>query len=90
MIHITIAPFAEKQLRRVPRYITTSLLSWISTVQRSGLNETRKLKGYHDEPLKGKRHGQRSIRLNIAYWAIYIESKDGLKILVIEVNKHEY
>lgn len=90
MIQVAISQFAEKQLRKVPKYISTSLLSWISTIKRSGLVETRKLKGYHDEPLKGKRQGQRSIRLNIAYRAIYIESKDGLEILVIEVNKHEY
>ena len=52
----------------------------------------RKLPGYHDEPLKGDRLGQRSIRLNKAYRAIYIQEKDGAINLIIieEVNKHEY
>ena len=57
-----------------------------------GLREIRKLPGYHDEPLKGDRLGQRSIRLNKAYRAIYIQEKDGAINLIIieEVNKHEY
>ena len=57
-----------------------------------GLNETRKIPGYHDEPLKGKRAGQRSIRLNRAYRAIYTVEKDGtIKFVeILEVNKHEY
>lgn len=48
--------------------------------------------GYHDEPLKGKRVGQRSIRLNRAYRAIYEIDETGQVhfIEVLEVNKHEY
>ncbi len=45
---------------------------------------------YHDEPLKGQRIGQRSIRLSKSYRAIYIEHNDDIIIEVIEVNKHEY
>ena len=49
-------------------------------------------KGFHDEPLKGKRQGQRSVRLNRAYRAIYVEHETGEVELieVLEVNKHEY
>jgi proteic killer suppression protein len=57
------------------------------------LDETKKIKGYHDEPLSGNRKGQNSIRLNQAYRAFYIISKDTkeIKIIeIIEVNKHEY
>ena len=52
----------------------------------------RELKGFHDEPLRGPRSGQRSVRLNRAYRVIYIEEEDGqIRIAnVIEVNKHEY
>lgn len=61
-------------------------------VERVGLAEVRKLSGYHDEPLKGTRKGQRSIRLNRSYRAIYIEHESGkIQIVeVIEVSKHEY
>jgi proteic killer suppression protein len=46
----------------------------------------------HDEPLKGDRQGQRSVRLNRAYRAIYVEREDDEVALVdvIEVNKHGY
>lgn len=52
----------------------------------------RKFPGFHDEPLKGTRRGQRSIRLSKAYRAIYEESKDGkvTVVLIVEVSKHEY
>jgi proteic killer suppression protein len=54
--------------------------------------ESRKIKSYHDEPLKGTRKGQRSIRLNKAYRAIYIEKNNGTLefIEVQEVSKHDY
>jgi proteic killer suppression protein len=48
----------------------------------------RRIPGYHDEPLKGKRKSQRSVRLNRSYRLIYTES--DMTILVLEVNKHEY
>ncbi len=50
----------------------------IEDVGHRGLSEVRKIPGYHDEPLKGKRKGQRSIRLNIAYRAIYAINKEGV------------
>lgn len=90
MTRVTIAKFAEKQLNKLPFYIKEALRYWAETVERQGILEVRKLKGYHDEPLKGERKGQRSIRLNKAYRAIYIESECGIEICVIEVNKHEY
>jgi len=57
-----------------------------------GLVETRKIKGLHDEPLKGKRLGQRSIRLNYKYRLIYVENSTGkvIHVKVIEVSNHEY
>ena len=50
------------------------------------------MNGYHDEPLKGRRLGQRSIRLNKAYRAIYELKNNGTTELVHieEVNKHDY
>jgi len=64
----------------------------VKAVEEDGMAEVRKLKGFHDEPLKGDRKGQRSVRLNKAYRAIYREtSSDEIEIAeVLEVNKHEY
>ncbi|STY25350.1 Plasmid maintenance system killer protein [Legionella taurinensis] len=54
--------------------------------------EVRKIPGFHDEPLKGNRVGQRSIRLSRAYRAIYELGQQGKMEIVeiVEVNKHDY
>ncbi|MCP4654162.1 MAG: hypothetical protein GY856_01960, partial [bacterium] len=61
-------------------------------VETQGLEEARKIPGFHDEPLGGPRKGQRSIRLSHAYRAIYEIQTDeaGELASVEEVNKHEY
>jgi toxin HigB-1 len=83
---------AQKDLTKVPDYIKAKLLLWIDSVERMGISNIRTVSGYHDEPLKGERSGQRSIRLNRAYRAIYIENaqKEIVIISIIEVNKHDY
>lgn len=82
----------QKQLTKVPVYVVDKLMAWAMSVEMKGLREVRKIPGYHDEPLKGQRQGERSIRLTKAYRAIYTESHDGTVNLIIleEVNKHEY
>jgi proteic killer suppression protein len=67
------------------------LFAWIEDIGHRGLSEVRKIPGYHDEPLKGSRKGQRSIRLNKAYRAIYEIRYEKLTFIQIrEVNKHDY
>ena len=81
----------EKDLRKLPRHILENFRSWVRIVKLEGLDASRLVKGYHDEPLKGKRLGQRSVRLSRSYRVIY--SLRGNKIQVVyveEVNKHEY
>lgn len=92
MIKVTWGKFVEKQLDRIPEVIVRKFRIWVALVEESGIREVRKLKGFHDEPLKGKRQGQRSVRLNRAYRAIYVEHNSGeLELIeVLEVNKHEY
>jgi proteic killer suppression protein len=88
---IELSKQAIKNLSKMPSEIIDALELWIRTVKSIGINETRKIKGYHDEPLKGVRKGQRSIRLNRAYRAIYvINENDKIEIVIIEVNKHKY
>lgn len=81
-----------KSLRRMPIYIVDKLNVWARSVEKFGIREIRKLSSYHDEPLKGDRKGQRSIRLTKAYRVIYTEHKHGEieVILVEEVHKHDY
>jgi proteic killer suppression protein len=89
---VWITKFAEKQLKKLPNHILAAYRTWVGTVEIDGIRATRKLSGYHDEPLHGGRKGQRSVRLSRAYRVIYEETESGNLILigVQEVNKHEY
>lgn len=89
---VTLSVRAKKDLRRCPVFIVRKFIAWVSAVQLDGLEETRRLPGYHDEPLHGEWKGYRSIRLNRSYRAIYSIQDDGLVefVQVETVNKHEY
>lgn len=89
---VRFSKHALKNLRKLPHYIILNLEAWIHAVGLCGLQEVRKIQGYHDDPLKGDRMGQRSIRLNKNYRAIYIiENDDSIRFVeIIEVTKHEY
>ena len=81
-----------KKIKKLPAHIRDKLQNWVRDVELLGVAATRKRKGYHDELLKGKRKGQRSIRLSRSWRAIYREEKDGMINLIIveEVSKHDY
>ena len=97
MIHeVRIGRKARKQLQRVPARIVDALETWVGLVEEEGLEQARKVPGYHDEPLRGNRKGQRSVRLNRAYRLIYevVREDDGTSriefVSIEEVTKHEY
>jgi proteic killer suppression protein len=92
MSMVTWGRAVEKQLSRLPDLIVRKFRVWVALVEESGIREVRKHKGFHDEPLKGQRQGQRSVRLNTDYRAIYVERETGkLELIeVVEVNKHDY
>lgn len=82
---------AEKDLKKVPKEIARVFKDWAASIIREGLEKVRKVPGFHDEPLKGKWKGYRSVRLNRAYRAFYrIESDSVTFVLVERVNKHDY
>jgi proteic killer suppression protein len=93
---VLISKLALKQLRKVPKQVVGKLNAWVLSVEQDGLEETRKIPGFHDEPLRGERQGQRSIRLNRSYRAIYrVWSGEGGEkhvefVGVQEVMNHEY
>ena len=82
----------SNEFKKLPKQVVSKLLAWIDAVKHDGLSQVRKISGFHDEPLKGNRKGQRSIRLSKSYRAIYIIDSSGQMELVeiIEVNKHDY
>ena len=91
IFRVEITKLAEKQLRKMPQPIKDNLIIWVMAVEQDGLEKIRKVPGYHDEPLKGDRAGQRSIRLSRAYRAIYEIKEDTAKFVSVEeVNKHDY
>ena len=89
---IHLSKRARSDLQKVPKHIYRKLDGWISAVENEGLEVVRKVRGYHDEPLKGQRAGQRSIRLSLSYRAIYTVAEESQVRLVRieEVSKHEY
>lgn len=93
-VRIELSRFAIKQWGRLPKEILERVLKWGKSVEKDGLQATRLSKGYHDEPLKGHRQGQRSVRLNRSWRLIYQELKSDNRIVVtifiLEINKHEY
>ena len=89
---IQITKQALKDLKKTPVYIQEKFRAWLVAVNKAGLEETRKRPGWHDEPLIGDRKGQRSIRLNKQWRAIYvIKSNPQIEFIEVkEVTPHEY
>ena len=72
MIHaVVLSKAAKKQIEKVPQHVALKFLAWISRVEKVGLENLRKIPGFHDEPLKGALEGLRSIRLSRGYRAYY-------------------
>lgn len=88
---VELSRAAKKEILNIPFYVARKLQDWVEDVEDRGLKEVRKISGYHDEPLQGKRWGQRSIRLSKSYRAFYREEVGEIVLVqIIEVNKHEY
>jgi len=93
VIHeVVITPRAFKQLGRAPPNVGAKFLLWVRAVKVDGLEEVRRMPGYHDEPLRGRRTGQRSIRLNRSWRAIYTVGHSGAVEVarVEEITHHDY
>jgi proteic killer suppression protein len=90
MTKISLSKNFGKELSKVPNFIRKKVLFWIFLVESNGLPEVMKLTGFHDEPLKGTRKGQRSIRVNRAYRVIYRLIQNHVHIELLEVHKHDY
>lgn len=92
IVRVDMAPSAQKSLKRCPIQIQQKLFVWVASVERKGLEQVRRQPGWHDEPLQGQRRGQRSIRLNRQWRAIYVVRKDGSVEFceVREVTPHDY
>jgi len=89
---VRLSKRAKRDLDTIPQNIVIKLMAWVASVEDRGLSQIRRIPGYPDEPLKGSRQGQRSIRLNRSYRAIYeVSANNSIEfVLIEEVNKHDY
>ncbi len=88
---VELSSLVKKQLKKLPIYIVLSFQNWVEDVEERGLEEVRKILGYHDEPLRGEHKGLRSIRLNREYRAYYRIVDRQIEFVNVErIVKHEY
>jgi toxin HigB-1 len=89
---VVVTRRAQKGLDHAPQQVNAKFLLWMDAVENDGLEEVRRIPGYHDEPLKGVRKGQRSVRLNRSWRAIYVVLSNGdiEFVSVEEVSNHDY
>ena len=87
VMKVVVTKQALRQVNRAPHHIATKLWAWVAAVEAQGLEEVRKVPGFNDHPLKGKRAGERAIRLSYHWRAIYIVEGE---VIVVEVHPHAY
>ena len=80
----------SKQLDSLPKDVLKRYEKWKDIVTISGPQGLRKIKGLHDESLRGEWKGHRSSRLNQQYRVIYRVEKDKVLIQVVNVAPHDY
>ncbi len=79
-----------KELNKLPGHIQASYSYWRNLVIFDGINKLREIKSFHFEKLKGRRNKQFSCRLSKSYRVIFEVVVKEVKVIVLEVNKHEY
>ena len=85
---VNLTKRAERQLEKLPRHIVNKLALWIEMIEVDGWAYAKKIPGFNDEALLGKRFGQRSVRLSRSYRVIFKVTR--LYIEIMEVSKHDY
>lgn len=81
---------ATKQIQSAPTEVVVRYEAWKRIVELEGPTGLRKIKGFHDESLKGEWDGFRSSRLGIKWRVIYSIDAGVLEVYVFEVNAHKY
>ena len=79
-----------KQLKSLPEEILKRYEKWKDIVKLSGPAGLRKIKGFHDEALRGEWKGHRSSRLGLQYRVIYKTLKDQVMVQVVNLSPHDY
>ncbi len=75
---------------KLPQQVVKKYELWKNIVFRHGPDKLREFPGFNDETLKGGRAGQRSSRLSLQYWVIYLVERDIVTVYVLEITPHVY
>ena len=71
--------------------LVINLKKWVDDIEKYGLEEVRKVRGWQNHTLKGDLSGQRAIYLNKRWRAVHVIVGGEVEIVkVIEVDPHEY
>jgi len=79
-----------RKLPKIPVDTLKRYEKWKDIVMISGPDGLKRIKGFHDESLKGKWQGARSSRLSLQYRLIYKIVKNQLYVQVMDINPHDY
>jgi mRNA-degrading endonuclease RelE of RelBE toxin-antitoxin system len=80
----------DKQLDAAPREILKRYEKWKDIAMISGPPGLRRIKGFHDEVLRGEWQGHRSSRLGLQYRVIYRVIPDQSLFQVVHITPHDY
>ena len=79
-----------KTIRKLPIEVVKHYELWKRIVELEGPTGLKKIKGFHDEALKGEWSGFRSSRLTKQWRIIYCIMKNELEVYAIDINAHNY
>ena len=79
-----------RRVRKMPKQVLKRYEKWKDIVAISGPSGLKQIKGFNDEPLKGKWNGYRSSRLNIQYRIIYKIDGEQLFVQAVKIAAHDY
>ncbi len=80
----------DRRIKSVPIDILKRYEKWKDIVAISGPTGLRKIKGFHDEALRGQWRGFRSSRLSVHYRVIYKIEPERVLVKVIDITAHDY
>ncbi len=80
----------QRRMRKLPDEIVKRYEKWKDVVEFSGPAGLRLIRGFRDEPLRGRWNGHRSSRLGDQYRVIYRIEKKRLYVMIVDVTAHDY
>ena len=81
---------ADKSLKKAPAEVLKRYEKWKDIVMISGPSGLRRIKGRHDEGLRGEWRGHRSSRLGLGFRIIYRVEAQQVLVEVVDVTAHDY